>query len=87
MSQGTTWTVAVEMFGIYLQHGFQMVPREDQQLVGTRAADAADPPFGISICSWGLRWCPQYGDAGCSEDGVEGVGELGVPVANGKRKC
>lgn len=80
MSQQAVRTMTVEMFG------FQMVPGEDQQSVGAFAADAADPPFGICICSWSLRWCPQHGDAGRCKDGVEGVGDLGVPVADEEAK-
>jgi hypothetical protein len=77
LSQGTVWAMAVD-----LQYGFQMVPGEDQHSVGALAADTADPAFGVGVCSWALRWCPQYGDAGRCGDGVEGLGELGVAVAD-----
>jgi hypothetical protein len=86
LSQGPMRTVAVEMIGVDLQHGFEMASGEDQQPVCALAADAAYPALGEGVCSWALRWCPQHSDAGRREDGVEGVGELGVPVPDEEAK-
>ena len=59
-----------------------MARGEDQQPVGAFAADAQDPPFGCGIGFRGLGRGAQYVDAGGGEDGVEGVGEFGVPVTD-----
>lgn len=40
------------------------------------------PAFGETVRARGSRWCLDHVDAGGGEDGVEGGGELGVPVAD-----
>jgi hypothetical protein len=54
----------------------------DQQPVGALFADATNEPFRIAVCPG----CPgrdlDHIDAFGGEDGIEGGGELGIPVAD-----
>jgi hypothetical protein len=54
----------------------------DQQSVGAFGVDAADEPFRIAVRPGRARRDLDHVDVLGAEDGVEGVGELGVPVAD-----
>ena len=74
--------VVVEMALVVVKDGTSVSFVIDQQPVGALGADAADEPLGIAIC----LWCPgrdlDYFDAVGGEDGIKGVGEFGVSVAD-----
>jgi hypothetical protein len=52
----------------------------DQQPVGALSSNAADEPLGIRVCPRRAWWGLDHVDAFGGEHGVEGPGELGVPV-------
>jgi hypothetical protein len=75
-------TVVVEVLGELVEDGAGVSLVVDQQSVGAFVADAANEPFGVAVRSG----CPgrdlDHIDAFGGEDGIEGGGELGVPVAD-----
>ena len=80
--EALVWAVVVEVAFVLVEDGAGVLFVVDQHPVGAFLADAADEPFCITV---GLRRAGRdlddveaFGD----EDGIEGVGELGVPVAD-----
>jgi hypothetical protein len=76
------WPVDVEMTDVLVDDGAGMSFVVDQQSVGAFGADAADEPFRIAVRPGRARRDLDHVDALGAEDGVEGVGELGGPVAD-----
>ena len=58
----------------------------DQYPVGAFGADAADEPFCVAVRPRGAGRGRDYGDAFAGEDGIEGVGEFRVPVADQEKE-
>src|SRR5689334_19653170 len=54
----------------------------DQDAVEEFAADGADEPFGDRVGPRRPHRRPEDANVGGGEDGVEGCGELGVPIAD-----
>jgi hypothetical protein len=74
--------VIVEMAHILVNDGAGVSLVVDQQPVGALLANAADKPFGRAVRPRCLgRDLDHIEDFG-GEDGIEGGGELGVPVAD-----
>jgi hypothetical protein len=76
------WPVAVEMTDVLVDDGASMSFVVDQQSVNAFGVDAADEPFRIAVRPERARRDLDHVDALGAKDGVEGVGELGVPVAD-----
>jgi hypothetical protein len=74
--------VVVEMALVLVEDGAGVSLVVDQHPVGALVADAANEPFGIAVCLWGLGRDFDDAEAFGGEDGVEGVSELAVPVAD-----
>ena len=68
------------------QHSGKLPLVGDQHAVQALTTDRADPPLGIGVGLGRTRRTAQHGDAGVSEHGVEGNGELGVAIADQERK-
>ena len=70
------------MLDVLLQHHREVARSGDQEVVEAFAAQRADEAFGDGVRSR----CPDRGaddaDVGAGEHGVEGGGELAVPVAD-----
>src|SRR3954470_24858332 len=76
------WTVRVEVAFILGEHGAGVALVVDQHLVGALGSDAANEPFGVAVRPRRPRGSPDHVDAISGEDGVEGAGELRVPVSD-----
>jgi hypothetical protein len=74
--------VIVEMAHILVNDGAGVSLVVDQQPVGALLANAADKPFGIAVRLRCLGRNLDHIEAFGGEDGIEGGGELGVPVAD-----
>jgi hypothetical protein len=64
------------------QHGREVPPSGDQQVVQAFAAQRADPALGDRVGPRRPDWGADDADAGAGEDRVEDGGELAVPVAD-----
>jgi hypothetical protein len=71
--------VVIEMAHVLAEDGAGVSLVVDQDSVGALGAHAADEPFGVAVRPRGLGRDFDYVDAFGGEDGIEGVGELGVP--------
>jgi hypothetical protein len=80
LSETLVWTVVVEVVLIVGEHGTGVSLVVDQHLVGALGSDAANEPFGVAVRPRRSRGSPDHVDALSGEDGVEGAGELRVPV-------
>jgi hypothetical protein len=78
-------SVVIEMAHILVNDGAGVSLVVDQQPVGALLANAANEPLGRAIRSRRPRRDPDHIEAFGDEDGIEGGGELGVPVADRKR--
>ena len=78
--------VVIEMTHVLVQDGLCVSFVVDQQPVGAFGADAADKSFRVAVCPGRARRDLDHGDAFGGEDGVEGIGELGVPVTDQEPK-
>jgi hypothetical protein len=58
-----------------------MSTTKDQHPVQQLATDRPDPSLGERVRTWRPHRYQQDPDAFGGENGIEGVGELGVPVA------
>jgi hypothetical protein len=70
------------MAHVLVEHGAGVSFVVDQQPVGALFANAANEPFGVAVCPWSLGRDLDDVEAFGGEDGIEGGGELGVPVAD-----
>jgi len=71
--------VVIHVFG---EHGFEMAAAEDEEPVQALSADRADKPLGDSVRARRPDGCLDDPDPFGGEDGVEGRGELGVPISD-----
>jgi hypothetical protein len=80
--EALVWTVVVEVAYVLVEDGAGLLFVVDQHLVGAFFADAADESFCITVgprCAGrDLDNVEPFG----GKDGIEAVGELGVPVAD-----
>jgi hypothetical protein len=74
--------VVVEMALVLVEDGAGVSFVVDQEPVGALGADAADESLGVAIRLRGLGRDLDHVESFGGEDGVEGVGELGVAVAD-----
>jgi Integrase core domain len=74
-------TVDVVMIGVLAQHRHEVPTSDDEHPVQALAADRTHPPLRVGIRPWRPHRRAQHVDALGCEDGVEGAGELGVPIA------
>jgi hypothetical protein len=74
--------VVIDMAHILVNDGAGVSLVVDQQPVGALLANAANEPLGIAIRSRRPRRDLDHIEAFGGEDGIEGGGELGVPVAD-----
>ncbi len=59
------------------------VPRSsDQEMIEAFTAEGADPALGDRVRPWCSNRGADGADVGAGEHGVEGGGEVGVPVAD-----
>jgi hypothetical protein len=82
VGQALVWPVDVDMTGVLVEDGAGMFLVVDQQLVGAFGVDAADEPFRRAVRPGRARMDLDHVDALGADDGVEGIGEFGVPVAD-----
>jgi hypothetical protein len=75
-------TVPVVVLHIDSQYTSKLPAADDQQLVKTLSAHAADPPFGDGVGVGCLDRCADDLSAGRAPHVVERPAELGVPVAD-----
>ena len=73
--------VLVVVLDVLAEHGFELMSSEDEH-----AVEALAPEGAHERSRWRSPAAPGAGladpDALCGEDGVEGNGELGVPIAD-----
>jgi hypothetical protein len=81
--QRPVWPMGVVVIGVLAEDEPQMPLAGDQHLIEAFAAGAADPTFGDRVRARRLHGCFDEPDSGGREHGVEGRGELGVPVMGG----
>jgi hypothetical protein len=84
--EALVWTVVVEMADILVEDGVGVSLMVDQHPVSAFLADAANEPFRIAVRSRCLGRDLGDVDAFGGEDGVEGGGELAVPVTDEEAK-
>jgi hypothetical protein len=58
----------------------------DQYSVGALRADAANESLGVTVRLWGTGRDFDHVDAFGDEDGIEGIGELGVSITDQEAK-
>jgi hypothetical protein len=75
-------TVIVEVPSKFVEDGEGMSLVVDQHSVGAFLADAANEPLGITVRSRGPGRNLDHVDVFGGEYGIEGSGELGVPVTD-----
>jgi hypothetical protein len=76
--------VLVVVRDVVCQHRLEMWSTDDQHAVQQLMTDCADPSLSHRVRARRPRGRPQSPDALGSEDGIEGVGELRVPVTKQK---
>jgi hypothetical protein len=74
--------VVVEVAHVLVEDGSGVSFVVDQHPVGAFGADAADEPFRITVRPGRPRRDLDHGNAFGVKDGIEGSGELGIPVAD-----
>jgi hypothetical protein len=84
LAQALVRAVVIEMAHVLVENGAGVSFVVDQQPVGALGADAADEPFRVAVRPGRTGRDLDHGDAFGGEDGVEGSGELGVPIADQK---
>ena len=80
--QALMWTVPDEVVLVLMQDSAGVLLVVDQDPVGALGPDAADEAFREGVRPRGARWSLDHVDAFGGEHGVEGSGELRVPVAD-----
>jgi hypothetical protein len=79
--------VVSEVKLVVVQDGAGVSLVVDQQPVGALLADATNEPFGVAVRLRCLRRDLDHLDVAGGENGIEGGGELGVPVTDRKRNA
>jgi hypothetical protein len=79
VTKAAVGTVPVVVLHIDPQHTNKLPAADDQQLVKTLSAHAADPPFGDGVGVGCLHRCADDLGTGRAPDVVECLAELGVP--------
>jgi hypothetical protein len=74
--------VVIEMAHVQVEHSVGVSFVVDQHPVGAFSADAADESFRVAVCPGTTGRAFDHFDAFAGGHGVEGIGELGVPVAD-----
>ena len=74
--------VGVVVREVLLQHCRELAWSGDQEVVEAFAAQGADEAFGDGVHFRCSDWGADDADVGAGEHGVEGGGELAVPVAD-----
>ena len=72
----------IEMAHVLVKDGASLLLVVDQQPVGALVADAVNEPFCVAVRPGRPGRDLDHLDAVGGEDGIEGGGELGVPVAD-----
>jgi len=80
--QALVRAVVIEVAHVLVKNSAGVLLVVDQHAVGAFGADAADEPFRIAVRLWHLRRDLDDGDGFRAEDGIEGLGEFRVPVAD-----
>jgi hypothetical protein len=78
----SVWTVGVVVLEVLLQHYREVAWSGDQEVVEAFAAQRSDEAFGDRVGSRCSYRSGDDADVGAGEHGVEGGGELAVPVAD-----
>lgn len=76
------WAVGVEVCFVYGEDVAQVPFVGDQCAVEEFVSASADPALDVCVRPWRVDWSEQHLDGLGCEDGVEGVGELGVSVSD-----
>jgi hypothetical protein len=84
LAQALVWPVVIEMAEVLIKNSVGVPHVVNQHPVGAFGADAADEPFRVAVRPGGAGRNLDDVDAFGGEDGVEGVGEFRVPVADQK---
>jgi hypothetical protein len=82
LAQALVRAVVIEMAHVLVEHGAGVSFVVDQQPVGAFGADAGDEPFCVVVRPGCTGRDLHHVDGFGGEDGVEGSGELGVPIAD-----
>ena len=82
LAQALVRAVVIEVAHVLVEDGAGVSFVVDQHPVGALGADAADEPFRVAVRPGRPGRDLDHVDAFGGEDGIEGVGELGVPVAD-----
>jgi len=80
--EALVWAVFVEVAYVLVEDGVNVLFVVGQHPVGAFFADAADELFCIAVGPRRAGRDLDYGEAFGGKDGIEAVGELGVPVAD-----
>ena len=79
-------SVVVEVVRVPVEDSAGVSLVVDQQSVGAFVADAANEPFGVAVCLGRPGRDLVDVDVFGGEDGIESLGELGVPVTDQETK-
>jgi hypothetical protein len=82
LAQALMWAMVIEVTHVLVENGAGMSLVIEQQPVGALLANTADESLGIAVRPRSPGRDLDDVDAFGGEEGVEGVGELGVPVAD-----
>jgi hypothetical protein len=80
------WPVVIEMAHVLVKDDGGVSFVIDQHPVGAFSAHTADESFRVAVCPRRMGRAFDNVDTFGSEDGVEGIGELGIPVADQEAK-
>jgi hypothetical protein len=87
LAQALARTVVIEMTHVLVEDGAGVSLVVDQQFVGAFLADAADEPLDIAVRLRRPGRDLDHVEAFGSENGIEGIGERGLPVTDRKRNA
>jgi hypothetical protein len=82
--EALVWPMVVEVMDVLVENATGVSFVVDQHAVGAFGADAADKSFCVTVRPGRARRGLDHGDVFGGEDGVDGIGELAVPVADQK---
>ena len=82
LAEALVRAVVIEVAHVLVNNSVGVSVVVDQQPVGALGADTADEPFRIAVCPWRARRDLDHLDVVGGEDGIEGIGELGVPITD-----
>jgi hypothetical protein len=80
--QRSVRAIRVVVLDVLVQHDRQVAWSGDQHMVEAFAAQRADEALGDRVGARRLDWGAEDADVGAGEHGVDGVGELGIAVAD-----